>query len=303
MENKENKKKFIIHQVTDQSTKPEEVIKVNKTENAKPVIDRSERFVSTMYGSKVKDVDYYPTADFNNGGRQYDFMRNGNKITEMDTRDYCVPKQEEFYGYAPIEDKKSDEEIKTFDTPSQAKTTPSSFAPQVSYDQYIKQEEIIEDKAEEEEQTVYEQVSERFSYGNSFEEQNEQVKPQEEQESTESGLEQAESNEQTESNENTEYEASNQYDEISSDFYSEKNDDTIDDLADDDFDDEDSLDDFDNSDDDDEEPEWNPLPTQKAAPSEHKKTEKYTSLKNEMQQKNKQMENFMKYIIIFLNIF
>lgn len=282
MENKENKKKFIIHQVTDQSTKPEEVIKVNKTENAKPVIDRSERFVSTMYGSKVKDVDYYPTADFNNGGRQYDFMRDGNKITEKDTRDYCVPKQEEFYGYAPIEDKSSDEEIQTFDTPSQAKPTPSSFAPQVSYDQYIKQEEIIEDKAEEEEQIVYEQVSERYSYDNNFEEQNEQVKPQEEPERTESVLEQAESNEQTESSENTEYEASNQYDEISSDFYSGKNDDTIDDLADNDFDDEDSLDDFDNSDDDDEEePEWNPLPTQKAAPSEHKKTEKYTSLKNE----------------------
>lgn len=282
-----NKKKFIIPQVTDQSTRQEEVIKVNKTENSKPVIERSERFVSTMYGSKVKDVDYYPTADFNNGGRQYDFMRNGNKVTELDTRDYCVPKQEDFYGYAPIEDKKNDEEIKTFGTQSQTKSTYSSFAPQVPYDKYIKQEEkpesqektenvLFEQKFEEQssfKQNSEEQSPNQYSFGMRYEEQKEEVKIQEsqfvhEQSFNETVLEQNDDERQ----DNNEYEASNQYDEISSDFYSDEKDDSIDDLADDDFDSEEELE---------EEPEWNPLPTQKAAPSEKKKADKYTNLKNE----------------------
>ena len=299
MENKEKKKKFIIHQVTDQSTKQEEVIKVKESENSKPVIERSERFVSTMYGSKVKDVDYYPTADFNNGGKQYDFMRDGNKVTEKDTRDYCVPKQEDFYGYAPIEDKTSDEEIKNFDTPSQTQSSQNSFAPQVSYDQYVRQDstqENVQDNVQENVQEnvrrTMEEVPQQYNYygysqenvqRNREEEQvkvrEEQPKYQEEKEDIETILEKDEQ-EETVIKEEIEYEASNQYDEISDDFYSddngdnednEDNEDKIDDLADDDFEDEESF----------SEEEWNPLPTQKSAPAQAKHTDKYTNLKNE----------------------
>lgn len=109
------KRRFVIPQVTDKTMKKEEPIEVNPVK--KPYIEKPEQFVSSMYGSKVKDVDYYPQSDFNNNGKQYKFLKETG-VSPEEYQGYCVPKQEEFYGYAPINNDPKpsvNEEIKTYE--------------------------------------------------------------------------------------------------------------------------------------------------------------------------------------------
>ena len=93
------RRKFVIPQVTDKTTKKEEPLDINGT--PKPIIDKSERFVSSIYGSNVKDVNYYPKSDLEYSERQYDYLRNGSKVSKEEIQDYCVPKFEDFNGYEP----------------------------------------------------------------------------------------------------------------------------------------------------------------------------------------------------------
>ena len=106
------RRKFVIPQVTDKTTKKEEPIDINST--PKPIIGKSERFVSSIYGSNVKDVDYYPKSDLEYSERQYDYLRNGRKVSKEEIKDYCVPKFEDFNGYEPersVDVNKEKEEI------------------------------------------------------------------------------------------------------------------------------------------------------------------------------------------------
>ena len=83
------RKRFAIPQVTDKTTKKEDI---NST--PKQMIDKNEKFVSPLYGNKAKDVDYFPTSDLKNSKKRYDFLRNGSKVSDSEIKDYCIPKDE-----------------------------------------------------------------------------------------------------------------------------------------------------------------------------------------------------------------
>ena len=80
-------KKFIIPQIVDDSPKKVE-------EQEKKVEDqkyRPERFVSSVFGTNVKDEITYNGAQFGNKGRQYDVFRDKDKrVNKEDYRDYLT---------------------------------------------------------------------------------------------------------------------------------------------------------------------------------------------------------------------
>jgi S-DNA-T family DNA segregation ATPase FtsK/SpoIIIE len=80
-------KKFIIPQIVDDSPK-------NVEEQARKVEEqkhRPERFVSSVFGTNVKDEITYSGAQFGNKGRQYDVFRDKDKrVNKDDFRDYLT---------------------------------------------------------------------------------------------------------------------------------------------------------------------------------------------------------------------
>ena len=81
----DDKKNFFIPQIE------EEVKEENTKEEKKSEQYKSEKFVSPIFGTKVKDKDYYPSFSYQNGGRQYDSFREEDKrVRQDDYRDYII---------------------------------------------------------------------------------------------------------------------------------------------------------------------------------------------------------------------
>ena len=86
----DNKKNFFIPQIEEDQNevKQENNNNVNtpKKENYK-----TEKFVSPIFGTRVKDDDYYPSFSYQNGGRQYDSFRDEDKrVRQDDYKDYII---------------------------------------------------------------------------------------------------------------------------------------------------------------------------------------------------------------------
>lgn len=94
------RKRFTIPQVEDKSlNKP--AVPASNIQNNNRVLEEQrqekkpafDRFVSSWSGTNVKDVDYVPSPEFGNNGKQYDSFRNKG-ITEADYRGYCYSPEE-----------------------------------------------------------------------------------------------------------------------------------------------------------------------------------------------------------------
>ena len=79
----DDKKNFFIPQIEED---PKEENKDNTSEKKKENY-QSEKFVSPIFGTRVKDNDYYPSFSYQNGGRQYDSFRDEDKRPRRRSRD------------------------------------------------------------------------------------------------------------------------------------------------------------------------------------------------------------------------
>ena len=94
-----DKKNFFIPQIEED--KKEEVKETKVAEPVKKENYKTDKFVSPIFGTRVKDNDYYPSYSYNNGGRQYDSFRdNDKKIRQDDYKDYIIDSSSVYKGYA-----------------------------------------------------------------------------------------------------------------------------------------------------------------------------------------------------------
>ena len=85
----DNKKNFFIPQIEEDQN---EVKQENNNANAQKKENyKTEKFVSPIFGTRVKDDDYYPSFSYQNGGRQYDSFRDEDKrVRQDDYKDYII---------------------------------------------------------------------------------------------------------------------------------------------------------------------------------------------------------------------
>ena len=87
-----NKKSFYIPQIEEEKNdKKEEKVVENKQTSTRANTDTSDyyktdKFVSPIFGTRVKDDHYYPYTSYQNGGKQYDSFRDADK--QMNKNDY-----------------------------------------------------------------------------------------------------------------------------------------------------------------------------------------------------------------------
>ena len=85
----DNKKNFFIPQIEEDQN---EVKQENNNANAQKKENyKTEKFVSPIFGTRVKDDDYYPSFSYQNGGREYDSFRDEDKrVRQDDYKDYII---------------------------------------------------------------------------------------------------------------------------------------------------------------------------------------------------------------------
>lgn len=84
-----DKKNFFIPQIEED--KKEEKENNQKNDTPKKENYQTEKFVSPIFGTRVKDKDYYPTYSYQNGGKQYDSFRDADKKQRQDDYlDYVI---------------------------------------------------------------------------------------------------------------------------------------------------------------------------------------------------------------------
>ena len=85
-----DKKNFFIPQIEED--KPEEKDNNQQRKEApKKENYQTEKFVSPIFGTRVKDKDYYPSYSYQNGGKQYDSFRDADKKQRSDDYlDYVI---------------------------------------------------------------------------------------------------------------------------------------------------------------------------------------------------------------------
>ena len=85
-----DKKNFFIPQIEEDKTEEKESTS-NQQEKPKKENYQTEKFVSPIFGTRVKDKDYYPTYSYQNGGKQYDSFRDPDKKQRQDDyKDYII---------------------------------------------------------------------------------------------------------------------------------------------------------------------------------------------------------------------
>ncbi|MBO7078233.1 MAG: DNA translocase FtsK [Bacilli bacterium] len=85
-----DKKNFFIPQIEEDKTEGKENTS-NQQEKPKKENYQTEKFVSPIFGTRVKDKDYYPTYSYQNGGKQYDSFRDPDKKQRQDDyKDYVI---------------------------------------------------------------------------------------------------------------------------------------------------------------------------------------------------------------------
>lgn len=86
----DDKKNFFIPQI-EEDPKEENNENNGNTSEKKKENYQSEKFVSPIFGTRVKDNDYYPSFSYQNGGRQYDSFRDEDKrIRQDDYKDFII---------------------------------------------------------------------------------------------------------------------------------------------------------------------------------------------------------------------
>ncbi len=86
----DNKKNFFIPQIEEDQNEVKQ--ENNNNENVQKKENyKTEKFVSPIFGTRVKDDDYYPSFSYQNGGRQYDSFRDEDKrVRQDDYKDYII---------------------------------------------------------------------------------------------------------------------------------------------------------------------------------------------------------------------
>ena len=86
----DNKKNFFIPQIEEDNNEVKNE-QNNNTNVQKKENYKTEKFVSPIFGPRVKDDDYYPSFSYQNGGRQYDSFRDEDKrVRQDDYKDYII---------------------------------------------------------------------------------------------------------------------------------------------------------------------------------------------------------------------
>ena len=87
----DNKKNFFIPQIEEDQNEVKQENNSNNTNVQKKENYKTEKFVSPIFGTRVKDDDYYPSFSYQNGGRQYDSFRDEDKrVRQDDYKDYII---------------------------------------------------------------------------------------------------------------------------------------------------------------------------------------------------------------------